>query len=358
MIKQAIIENFKSHEKVVLDFDRGLNVFVGATGSGKSAALGALIWAMTNKPKGEGFRSLYWDGPTKVTIKLIEGPKIIRERSNSVNTYTIEREGQKPQIFFNLKMNDVPEPVKHLINMGDINIQKQFDPPYILSYTHGQIAKLFNELVDLEVINTSLKAAASYVKKSGDTIYQQKIELTKEKEKLETYDWIDGLESILTKTENLDNKAEGLENKIEILTNLDCKYTTSLIKIKRLRRVLPLKVDLEKCEKLQNKRSKLISQLEKMEKLERDYSRSLKIINEGQKTIKLKTHVDNLLLLMDKENQMHKYLNKINNINGSYEYSINNIRILSQKLIQLKKKWKETFPEQCPLCDTPKGEIN
>lgn len=54
-LKRVRLENFQSHRNSVIDFDRGLNVIVGPSDSGKSAIIRAIKWALYNEPSGNYF---------------------------------------------------------------------------------------------------------------------------------------------------------------------------------------------------------------------------------------------------------------------------------------------------------------
>ena len=48
-LKRVRLENFQSHKNSIIDFDRGLNVIVGPSDSGKSAIIRAIKWALYNE---------------------------------------------------------------------------------------------------------------------------------------------------------------------------------------------------------------------------------------------------------------------------------------------------------------------
>lgn len=301
MIKKLEIKNFQSHKDSSFDFVPGINIIIGSSDSGKSAALRALNWAVNNKPSGDDFRSS-WGGDSCVDITLDNLDVISREKGKG-NIYVVSSDkGKKPQEFKAFG-NDVPEPIKKLLNFEEINFQFQLDSPFLLSSTAGEVAKYLNQVVNLERIDSSLysieKSRREILKKTAfleNALEDKKKQLTK-------YDYL----------ENMESKIEAIENKwkeIDLLTEKYNEISTALGNI-----------NLAKKELRDNERSlpdaktinKLISKAEDLESMEADYNILLTRIN----------------LIQDLEKQL--------------------IKVVNNKM-KLTREFADNMPKECPLC--------
>ncbi|MDO5041249.1 MAG: AAA family ATPase [Peptoniphilus sp.] len=81
-ISKLEIENFQSHKYTLLDFDKGLNVIVGNSDSGKTAIIRAIKWALYNEPQGDYFIR-QGDKNISVSVYFNTGAIVKRYRSPS-----------------------------------------------------------------------------------------------------------------------------------------------------------------------------------------------------------------------------------------------------------------------------------
>ena len=154
MVTKLSIENFQSHENSVLDFHPGVNIIIGKSDSGKSAVLRALRWAIKNEPGGEAYRS-HWGGDTLVQLQTSESDIISRKKTNATNSYSLNEQefkafGTKP-----------PEAINDALRIGPTNLQAQFDSPFLLNETPGEVARYFNAVAHIDVIDRCLKTVNS-----------------------------------------------------------------------------------------------------------------------------------------------------------------------------------------------------
>ena len=69
VIQSVEVKDFKSHRHSELEFVDGVNVIKGTSHTGKSNIIRAMIWALTNRPRGNSVHN--WNIPrpdTKVTF--------------------------------------------------------------------------------------------------------------------------------------------------------------------------------------------------------------------------------------------------------------------------------------------------
>lgn len=157
MIEAILLRNFQKWESLRVELDPKITVFIGRSDTGKSACVRALRWLMLNK------------GPTKVqrigsdrarVSMWVDGHKISRAKSSKANKYTVDGE-----VFKALKKGGMPVQVESILNVGDINFQRQLDSHYWFSLTPAQISAELNKIVNLSEIDGSIAHSAARVKK-------------------------------------------------------------------------------------------------------------------------------------------------------------------------------------------------
>jgi len=158
MIERVELTNFQIHKYLVIDFDREVTTIVGRSDGGKSAILRAIRWVCLNLPAGNDFKRV---GAKTVSVKLtIDGTVVERSQEGSSNLYRI---GKDEWTAFG---RDVPEPVADFLRISNLNFQRQHDAPFWFSETAGEVSRELNRIVDLELVDTTLKALDSSLRSS------------------------------------------------------------------------------------------------------------------------------------------------------------------------------------------------
>jgi len=156
VLRTIELENFQNHRATKLDLSPGVNVIVGPSRGGKTAVLRALRWLVENRPSGDEFRRHGAEGEkTSVAVETSEGHFVWRSRGPTANHYCLDQET------FTGFGQDVPAPVAEALNLGDLNVQHQFDTPFLLFDSPGQVARYLNRVVSLDVIDAALANAAA-----------------------------------------------------------------------------------------------------------------------------------------------------------------------------------------------------
>ncbi len=89
-IEAVRLENFQSHLDTYIELDKGLNVLVGQSDSGKTAILRGVRWVLFNQPRGTDFIRVGADF-VRATVFFSDGTAIVRERTASKNRYIIKK---------------------------------------------------------------------------------------------------------------------------------------------------------------------------------------------------------------------------------------------------------------------------
>jgi DNA repair exonuclease SbcCD ATPase subunit len=177
MIKRLHNKNIQSHKDVIFDFVPGINLIIGSSRKGKTVIRRALTWLKDNRPIGNAYVS-WWDRDNKknpktehsVRIEVDEDKGIERLKSPNFNGYVIFPEVES----FDAVGTSVPEEVTNILNLSEVNIQRQWDQPFLLAESPGKIAEFFNKIIRLDIIDNVLSEAESLRKKTEREIKQNK----------------------------------------------------------------------------------------------------------------------------------------------------------------------------------------
>lgn len=179
------IKNFQKWEHFVIDFSDGVNCIIAPSDSGKSAIIRALCWVLFNK----NYKNLRRKDKNNA-VSASTSVKLTIEHENE--TFIVERYVDNKTSYY--KFNDevfkalnkkVPDKIQKLFSVSDINVQTQFDPPFLITSTSGDISKLINEMIGLEEmdaieqqVNSEMKACLSEEKNLETTISSTQYDLS------------------------------------------------------------------------------------------------------------------------------------------------------------------------------------
>lgn len=343
MIEKLSIQNFQSHKNTELIFDKGVNVIIGSSDSGKTAILRALRWLMWNKPGGDSFRS-YWGGDTIINAEM-DGFNISRSKG-SANLYEVN------DTEFTAFGASVPEEIQKVLNISEINLQQQLDSPFLLTETPGNVAKHFNKIAKLNKIDE----ATSELKKEINSINTT---IRVKQEKLNEY------ETELKQIPDLDV--------IEVkLGNLEQLELTRNSTAKRKSQLLNLLADLEEVTEKQGLYKDLLTHEVKVnsifELIEQRGNKYKKItaLKSIVKSIELiEQQEEDQTIYISLENPVKTLLNKIadkrnlsnrKNVLSTLvrEITVTNTKLLKtqENVLQLEETLHKNIGEICPLCGT------
>ena len=207
MINKINISNFQSNKNTELNLHRGVNCIIGTSNSGKTAILRAIYWLKDNRPSGISNAS-HWilengklNGDFSISL-FKDNNLIIRERDNKYNGYILNED------YFAALKSEVPEEIKEILNLSDVNIQKQMDAPFLLSASAGEVARFFNKIVKLDIIDVMLKNVESMKRKNKNDILNIENANIELNIKLEKYNWTDEAEKLVNRLDCLNDKLE------------------------------------------------------------------------------------------------------------------------------------------------------
>lgn len=228
MLEQLRIVNFKAHRKLVLDFDPQITTIVGPNDLGKSAILQALRWVCLNKPSGEDFRT--WDTKNTKARLSVDGSTIRRCRGSSGNYYSLDGRD-----YHALGASGVPASISDLLNITDINFQGQIESAFWFMEPPSQVAKNLNQIINLGIIDKTLEAMASNVRRAKTVVSVSEERLTSARERKKELTWIPEFDEKLQLLEQSELQIEQLKDRRRVLNDLIDKVQQVDQTIRRLR---------------------------------------------------------------------------------------------------------------------------
>ncbi|MDO5713483.1 MAG: AAA family ATPase [Tissierellia bacterium] len=187
-IAKIILENFQSHEYTEINLDKGLNVILGNSDSGKTAIIRAIRWVLYNEPRGDFFMQ-YGKDSVSVTLEFQDGLSLKRYRNKGTNGYVLIDPSGEDYTFENFG-TEVPVEIRNLLHMNKmplgnktnitLNISDQMDGPFLLMETDSLKANAIGRLVGVHIIDE----AASNVNRDLKNHQRRIKSLREEKDRL------------------------------------------------------------------------------------------------------------------------------------------------------------------------------
>lgn len=175
-ITALLIENFQSHVLSDFRFGPGLNVILGQSDTGKSAAIRALRWALYNEPRGTDYVR-HGASVCRVQITFSDGVEIVREVHQTARTprhkYLVRTPGEAERIFEGFGA-DVPPDVSRAHGMPQVfldkdrgvtlNLGSQLEGPFLLSDTGSNRARAIGRILGVHVVDAAIRASSRDLK--------------------------------------------------------------------------------------------------------------------------------------------------------------------------------------------------
>ncbi|CDZ74941.1 chromosome segregation protein [Peptoniphilus sp. ING2-D1G] len=366
-ISKLELENFQSHKYTLLDFDKGLNVIVGNSDSGKTAIIRAIKWALYNEPQGDYFIR-QGEKNTSVSVHFNTGAIVKRFRSPSKNSYYLKKSNGE-EFYFEGFGRIVPKEISEEINMykinldestnSIINIAEQLEGPFLLNEKNSIRASAIGRLVGVNFIDDALRETIRDSKSTTSDIKTLEDRREFLSEKLKEFDYLSKKEEILAKLKNLKFKLDTKIDKYNSLIKLLQKFKSIEFEIDNELRVIEKHKNLDTILNIYNKltlkyfKYKNLSDINKkilfnseeinknkkwIKKLENLdlYENTIDTISQKTKFYKEMTYQKNKydLCLVDIENQ-NKILNLLSNLNAIEEiYNQANVFLMRLNIFQ------------------------
>lgn len=353
MIKSILIKNYQSHKDTFIQFKDGLNVITGASDSGKSVVLRAFRWVKDNRPLGDEIRN--WDAknddPVIVEID-VDGVIVGKERKKKKTIYYLIENGD--QQTFEAVDKDVPEPITKALNLSNINVQSQHDKYFLLDsgISAGEVAKKFNEMVGLDVIDKTFKNFSSNISKTKSELEYAEKEIKRTDQEIKKLSFVDQFKvkfQELKKKESLINQSK--EKRNEVFSYLQ-RGKAIRKQIDRIKFLLQFETNINNLIKKQNEIEKEQKQFNTINAL---FTNGVHIEEQLSRSQILFGYEKPIAQLVEKGKEINGLETKISFVKDKV-HSLTNIEKLIVKSETEMKKNIETLNRQlislkvCPLC--------
>ncbi|MHA1408691.1 MAG: AAA family ATPase, partial [Candidatus Heimdallarchaeaceae archaeon] len=329
----------------------GVNIIKGRSHSGKSSIIRALRWALQNRPSGFHFKSHFSDkkDETRVSVEFENDDFISRVRNNAFNGYNLGTESPLEAL-----RTDIPDEVKAITQMNNINLQSQGDKYFMLQETPGTVAKELNNIVGLNIIDDVNKKVSSIINSATSKYKGLSIEIKEKKEEIKKYKHLKKAEKLIKKIDTIVASVALLQDKINGLISI----STELEKIQEemgdiiewLTVEKPFKEIKKKQLKLIELQSKAIevstwvNEYKKTEILSLKYNRFLSL----EKPMKqAKSILNKLSEMRFKHNKILKLYTDVQNTEKSLNLTSDLLKIKIKEKTQLLNSHKNEFCVKC-----------
>jgi predicted ATP-dependent endonuclease of OLD family len=217
MISDLFIKNIQSHKETVLQFSKGVNAIVGLPNSGKTAILRSLLMLINNKPGGSQWFSYFAGDKGTMEVKATFDDKLIQlirhirttkkgEKVVDSSGYYLDKES------FEGMRSSVPDLVKQVVNMDDLNIHEQHDSPFLITGSGGEIARTINKITQVDEADEWVSQLTTRINKTKHSIDLINEDVKEKQIKAADLSYLDKLRPLV-------ERLEGLENDINYLCN-------------------------------------------------------------------------------------------------------------------------------------------
>ena len=352
-LKSVLIYNFQSHKHTIIDFAPGVNVVIGLSDAGKSALFRAILWVLTNRPLGEGYRS-NWGGDTRVELTFEDGLVVERVRTAKENKYVLN--GQELKAVG----ADVPEEVVKALNLDRfVNIQTQIDPFFLIQASPGDVAKHFNQVAGLQEIDTLMKLLIQEYNTSNREKKRLAEELKEEREKLKEYDeLVTTVDVLLNRAEVLGKDVGNFKIQISQVSDVIAKYYAVEERIESLCGILRLKKDVDSALSMFNEIEVFGMDVERLRTKVEVYKSEHAIIDSLKRFVGIGNEVSHALSLWSTIDGYNNQVSLLSRKLYQYQEKKEQGKQLKETLIDLKKLFEENMPDICPLCGQEVKHVN
>ena len=344
MIKSLSIQNFQSHHNSYLEFDKGVNIIVGSSDSGKTAIIRSIKKLTTNKPLGDEMMS-YWGG--KLELEMFTDDAHVVYKKDKEAEYILG------DTHFKAFKTDVPEEITQVLNMSNINMQYQLDQPFLLNNSPGEVASFFNKVAKLDKIDTATQNINSWIRELTSDIKYEEGQEKSLQEEVKKFEYLEKFEIDIEVLEEQEKQFRQLCNSKDKLETILNSYQINGETILEYQETIELEKPVNSILNLYNERAELDLKEVKLDKLVSQLKELQTEIYEQNELILLEKPVNSILNLYNEKKEaelqhekLFKAITQLNNIKMRLENA-------NEKYNALKDEFEEVMPTGsiCPLCN-------
>lgn len=359
MIKSLTLINFQSHRLSKFLLDKGVNVFHGLSQAGKSSVLRGVDLVTRNRPSGARYYSHFApaQGQAEIHLSLQEGVdisiiKTVSRGKDGAKTlketeYLIHVKGNRSGAGYDLAFSpgaEVPSEVRQFLNLGEVNVQKQLEGPFLITSSPGVIARTINRITKLEDVDAWKSELTKRINRGNQEVALLNDQARQIETELARYKGFEDLEEVMAK-----------------LKEVDSAYGSSLNRRNRLDASL---IKIEKAAEAKRRLSPALKVEEDLDQID-ILTREIEVVAEE------KYHLNRVIVLTETMGRLRKLemdLEKVKVMEEVFERRnaikeaigrMTDIDIAITGLRQLYKTNKETYlglleeSRRCPTCFAP-----
>ncbi|MCS1351228.1 AAA family ATPase [Mechercharimyces sp. CAU 1602] len=374
------IENFQSHVQTEIHFEDGLQVFVGPSDSGKSAILRALRWVLYNQPRGSDFIRTGCSR-CRVSLTLVNGVTIMREKGTSINRYVIINESGEEQVYEGFG-SSVPQEVLDAHQMlplkvdGDWEMALQFgsqlEAPFLLSDSGSVKAKSISRISGAHVLDMALRDAVRDRQALFAEKRQQEKQVEELRQELVPYENLPELKANLERVEHLQSDIDRKKQQVDSYRKLAERRREIQAQLVTWKGVLQQLAQVDEIERKVSASDSLFLRLQQVKRLhrvwqEREYTekRCRDVLKQVQALPKVEEMLESVSLQLRKQAGQHslkhrwvrlqeqldrsRYWLKETRGTVEVENSLESVHVALQRYHQLKQitpRWLQTQAER------------
>lgn len=287
MLKRIRLKNFRTHKDSELTFCPGVNGIIGISSTGKTNILRALKLLAKNRPIGDGV--IYRSAKKKEALIETEWSDVgIIRMVKSKDSYYQINDDEKFRKFG----TKVPEQITDALFLSDLNVLGQYDGPFLIFSSPGDISKAINDATGagefdtwINNINNRIKTIKFALKDADFRIEKYRVEKEKLKGFARLKRHLKELKKISAKKEKAEfdferiteiyNRLIGFKSKLAMHEKI-IRLQRRVNKIKKLREEMEaLEEGVDLYEEWQQKIDSLKALLERHEEFVEKYSKLL-----------------------------------------------------------------------------------
>jgi hypothetical protein len=234
MFDSLQIKNFKSWDDVEIKLDKGVNVIQGLSFSGKTNILRALRLLFDNRPQGAHFYPDFLSdrGKTDIKLKLLEGSTvgiskqihISKKGEKTLDGTTYSVKGKGIDFESSAASDGAPDQVSLALNISELNMQRQFDRPFLALTSPGEVARIVNRITKFEEVDEWVSQLTSMINQNQRDVKRLEEESIVDQLALKKYVGIEETEIIVQNLQVEDKQLQGLYGQQFSLDRQLCLY--------------------------------------------------------------------------------------------------------------------------------------
>lgn len=288
-IEKVVLENFKSHVHSEFNLSKGLNVFIGESGAGKSSIMSAFDWVYENA--GRNPRRLIHHGKdyAKVSLYLSNGyiiSRVVEKKKSGKNGYEVYNPLTAQVEEYNTKSLELIQELLGFTKLDidtdkdiPLNFQRQGDGWFFIGggFTPSMRAKVIGSVYQTHFVDAVLKDLEAETKKLNQSEKEKSLQLKETESKMTQYEHLEDtkknlaiLEDKMATLKELKTKKELVDNKYNELCHIKDSIDKKEHEIAQLAKIEDALKRMDEIVAHSQKRNLLQERLNRLDKMKQE----------------------------------------------------------------------------------------